>query len=95
MLPGAAVGVTRPRIAVLPAAPDDPQAVYDVPRADVDCAVGHTACLPAAAYPGYEIDEAEVACCGDVRVVRRQPVPRPAADRRHAAFKTGRATPAF
>jgi Fur family ferric uptake transcriptional regulator len=31
---------------------------------DVDCAVGDTSCLMAADDSGYEIDEAEVICCG-------------------------------
>jgi len=119
MLRGAALRVTRPRVAALSAVHDHPhadtdsviravredlgevshQAVYDVLRAltaaglvrriqppgslaryearvgdnhhhvvcrscgaiaDVDCAVGYTPCLTAAADSGYEIDEAEV-----------------------------------
>ena len=119
LLRGAALRVTRPRIAVLTAVYDHPhadtdsiigvvredlgvvsnQAVYDVLRAltaaglvrriqpagsvaryevrvgdnhhhvvcrscgaisDVDCAVGYTPCLTAAADAGYEIGEAEV-----------------------------------
>nr|WP_170286624.1 hypothetical protein [Micromonospora olivasterospora] len=58
MLRGAALRVTRPRVAVLNACRSCGLV------ADVDCAVGETPCLTASDDNGFSIDEAEVVYWG-------------------------------